>query len=121
MDEENTVSRSLHTPPTNDSLDAPRCTLETPMPLKDLLTTLELAQWLQLNVSTLKHWRGRGEGPPWVMVGAAVRYRAADVEGWLGDCRCSATPLTRSLLTPPIEDPTSKVLFLRRECSDSSK
>ena len=88
---------------------------------KDLLTTLELAQWLQLNVSTLKHWRGRSEGPPWVMVGGAVRYRAADVEGWLGDCRCSAAPMTKNLLTPPIEDLTSKVLFLSRECPSLSK
>jgi len=91
------------------------------MALKDLLTTLELAQWLQLNVSTLKHWRGRGEGPPWVMVGGAVRYRAADVEGWLGECRCSAGPLTKKMLAPPIEDPTSKVLSSSRECSSISK
>ena len=91
------------------------------MTLKNLLTTLELAQWLQLNVSTLKHWRGRGDGPPWVMVGGAVRYRAADVEGWLGERRCPTAPLSKNLMTPPIEDPTSKVLSLSRECPSLSK
>lgn len=49
-------------------------------PLK-LLKPSEVADMLGVKASTLEAWRCRGTGPslPWVKVGAAVRYRPADV------------------------------------------
>jgi predicted DNA-binding transcriptional regulator AlpA len=36
-------------------------------------------------VSTIYHWRGRGEGPPALKVGKRLRFRADDVLKWLDD------------------------------------
>jgi excisionase family DNA binding protein len=48
-----------------------------------LATLREVADYLRLPPKTLYSWRYRGEGPPGIRVGRHVRYRWADVEGWL--------------------------------------
>jgi excisionase family DNA binding protein len=49
-----------------------------------LWTTDETAAYLRLHTVTLRRWRHerRDDQPPFVRVGAAVRYRAAEVEKW---------------------------------------
>lgn len=49
----------------------------------ELLTPAEVADWLQVPLSTLRIWRHRREGPPAVKVGRLLRYRAGAVEAWL--------------------------------------
>ena len=44
-----------------------------------LLTEKEVAGALNLKVSTLQRWRWDGSGPPYVKLGAAVRYRRSDI------------------------------------------
>jgi hypothetical protein len=34
-------------------------------------------------ISTLATWRSRGLGPAYILLGGGVRYRVADVRGWL--------------------------------------
>lgn len=48
-----------------------------------LLTTQQLADYLQKPVSTLYQWRYRSEGPRGIKVGGNVRYRLSDVQAWL--------------------------------------
>lgn len=48
-----------------------------------MLSAAKLAALLDVSVETLKTWRRRGTGPQWTHVGAAVRYRWADVSDWL--------------------------------------
>jgi excisionase family DNA binding protein len=48
-----------------------------------LLTIEEVAEYLQVPVQTLYHWRYKRTGPESVRVGRFVRYRRADVEAWL--------------------------------------
>ena len=48
----------------------------------DFITTREAAQLLRLSPITLAQWRCRDEGPPFVRLGRAVRYRAGDVRDW---------------------------------------
>jgi excisionase family DNA binding protein len=48
-----------------------------------LLTPPQLAEWLQLPLSTLYSWRTQGIGPPGFKVGRGIRYRRSDVERWL--------------------------------------
>ncbi len=49
-----------------------------------LLTTDQLAAELGVHPMTLAAWRMvDGQGPPFVKVGSAVRYRRSDVEAWL--------------------------------------
>lgn len=48
-----------------------------------LLNPTEAATYLGLAVHTLRVWRTRGEGPTYIKVGAAVRYRRTDLDAWL--------------------------------------
>ncbi len=41
------------------------------------------AAYLKVSVLTLADWRTKGIGPDYVKLGAAVRYRRADVDSWL--------------------------------------
>lgn len=49
----------------------------------DNLTPENLADELQVPLSTVYQWNHDGTGPKRVKVGRHVRYRRADVEAWL--------------------------------------
>jgi excisionase family DNA binding protein len=49
----------------------------------ELLTVLQVAEYLGMKPSTLYYWRHTRRGPRSLSVGGAVRYRAADIEAWL--------------------------------------
>lgn len=53
---------------------------ELPEPL---LTTEEVAEWLQVPAETVAIWRKRNRGPKSIRVGKYRRYRREDVEAWL--------------------------------------
>lgn len=48
-----------------------------------LLNEKEAADLTGLAIRTLQAWRVRGEGPRFVKVGRAVRYRRRDVVAWI--------------------------------------
>lgn len=48
-----------------------------------LMTTKEAAAFLDLKPNTLVKWRQRGEGPPFVRLGANVRYAEADLRAYI--------------------------------------
>lgn len=48
-----------------------------------LLTTADVAAYLQVPVATLYQWRLHGDGPRAAKVGRHLRYRQADVDAWL--------------------------------------
>jgi len=50
-----------------------------------LLATHEVAALLGLSEATLRFWRHRRQGPPYVKCGEAVRYRLSDLELWLSE------------------------------------
>ena len=50
------------------------------------LDTRQAATFLNLSPNTLSRWRWSGDGPRYVKLGRAVRYRVADLEAWLDDC-----------------------------------
>lgn len=45
-----------------------------------LLTEDQAAEVLRVSSRTLQGWRHRGEGPPYVKLGSAVRYRCSDLK-----------------------------------------
>jgi excisionase family DNA binding protein len=51
--------------------------------LEPLLTTDELAAYLDVPVATIYAWRYHRTGPPGFRIGRYVRYRRRDVEEWL--------------------------------------
>lgn len=50
-----------------------------------LLTVQQLADYLDVPVTTLYAWRHRLEGPPGFRVGRHVRYRWIDIQRWITD------------------------------------
>ena len=48
-----------------------------------LLTTEELAEYLQIPARTLEDWRHRDYGPKYARMGKRVRYRQSAVDAWL--------------------------------------
>lgn len=56
----------------------------------EILTTHEAAGYCRLGKPTLERFRITGDGPAYLKLGGAVRYRRCDLDTWL------ATRLTRS-------------------------
>jgi predicted DNA-binding transcriptional regulator AlpA len=53
-------------------------------PLRDyLLTPREMAKHLQCSERKLERHRLMGDGPPFVKIGAAIRYPLSELEKWL--------------------------------------
>jgi predicted DNA-binding transcriptional regulator AlpA len=48
-----------------------------------LLSAKELAELLQVPVTTLYYWRHYGGGPRGIRVGKYIRYDPADVAAWI--------------------------------------
>jgi excisionase family DNA binding protein len=52
---------------------------------RDLMSTQDLASFLQVPLATVYAWRHKRKGPPGILVGRYVRYRRSDVEAWLDE------------------------------------
>jgi len=61
----------------------------------DFMTTTQVAERLNIPVSTVRYWRFMGQGPKSFTMGQrTVRYRSSDVEAWL-DAQYQATSVAR--------------------------
>ena len=63
------VKPAIHTPSTT-----------TP---PEMMNDLQVAEYLNVSVSTLRRWRLLNQGPKYLKIGAAVRYKRGDVETWM--------------------------------------
>jgi hypothetical protein len=54
-----------------------------PALLADYLTEPELAKQLRVSIRTLRNWRARQSGPPFVKVAKRVEYPRSGVPPWL--------------------------------------
>jgi predicted DNA-binding transcriptional regulator AlpA len=61
------------------SIGQPNATDATPR----LLTISQVAERLTVSVGCLRAWRIRGEGPPAIRIGSALRWDVRDVDAWL--------------------------------------
>lgn len=59
--------------------------------MEKLLTTAEVAQAVGLTERQIRRLRRRGEGPPTIRIGSAVRYCRKDLEAWLESQRIEGT------------------------------
>lgn len=50
---------------------------------QQLMTTQDVADYLDVPVSTIYQWRTRGIGPRAARVGRHLRWRRSDVDSWL--------------------------------------
>lgn len=59
-------------------------------PNRNLLNETKAAEYLGISIRTLQAWRVRGNGPVFVKLGRAVRYRPSDLNAWV-DARMAAS------------------------------
>ena len=53
-----------------------------------LLTTSDIAQMFGVTEHTVREWRKKGEGPPWIKLPSnTYRYPRTDLEQWLAQNR----------------------------------
>ena len=52
-------------------------------PLQELLTERDVARITGLSVASVRRWRLLRQGPKYIKIGAAVRYRPEDITSWL--------------------------------------
>jgi excisionase family DNA binding protein len=62
-----------------------------------LLTARDIADLLGVSAETILRWTRRGELPAFRLPSGAIRYREAELEGWLEE---RATPRRGVLATP---------------------
>jgi len=51
--------------------------------MSDMMTPAELADYLRVKETTLKAWRNRNQGPPYIRVNGSVRYPTDDLKAYL--------------------------------------
>lgn len=56
-----------------------------------LLSEREAAKLVSVSIRTIQQWRLRGEGPPFLKIGRAVRYSVEDIERWIETRRRTST------------------------------
>ena len=54
-----------------------------PGSLEELLTEHDVSRVTGLSVSSVRRWRLLRQGPTYLKIGSAVRYRSRDVAAWL--------------------------------------
>lgn len=59
--------------------------------MNDLMNTREAASYLRLGKPTIERFRITGEGPAYLKLGGAVRYRRCDLDAWLESCIIQST------------------------------
>ncbi|MFA7585402.1 MAG: helix-turn-helix domain-containing protein [Novosphingobium sp.] len=62
-----------------------------PEPNPDLLPVAHAAAYCRLSESYLNTLRGSGDGPAFLKLGTAVRYRRCDLDAWLESHRVRST------------------------------
>jgi predicted DNA-binding transcriptional regulator AlpA len=57
--------------------------MATPNTLEELLTEHDVARITGLSVASVRRWRLLSQGPKYLKIGAAVRYKPEDIAAWL--------------------------------------
>lgn len=57
----------------------------------EILNTREAADYVRLGKPTMERFRISGEGPVFVKLGGAVRYRKTDLDSWIEARRVRST------------------------------
>lgn len=84
-------ARSAHMSVMTDSTPQRAATTTPAHAARNLMTTDQLCEFLQVSRRTVATWRAQHNGPAYVRLGNSVRYRPQDVDAWLS--RGLVTPL----------------------------
>lgn len=59
--------------------------------MQNILNEIEAAERLRVSAPTLRRWRHKGEGPLFLKIGGAVRYREEDLAIFINECSRQST------------------------------
>ena len=57
----------------------------------EVVNEFRVAEITGLAVGTLRNWRCRGEGPPFIKMGTRVRYSVKSIEAWMAEREVRST------------------------------
>ena len=53
------------------------------IPKRQLLTDIEVAEYLSISISTVRRWRLKGGGPRWIRIGSSIRHHATELHAYI--------------------------------------
>lgn len=59
--------------------------------IESLLNERDIARITGMSLASVRRWRLRRQGPRFLKIGSAVRYRIEDVTEWLQTCHCGGS------------------------------
>ncbi len=60
--------------------------MNTEITLERLFTEKDIARIIGLSLASIRRWRLLGQGPKFLKLNSAVRYRPEDLSAWLESC-----------------------------------
>ena len=70
-----------------------------------LYNEVEAADMLNMSIAWMQRMRWSGNGPPFVKIGHAVRYRPEDIQDWINErLRTSTSDCQRDCSTCPLRE-----------------
>jgi predicted DNA-binding transcriptional regulator AlpA len=54
--------------------------------IESLLNERDVARITGMSLASVRRWRLLRQGPKYLKIGAAVRYKQGDLSAWLGSC-----------------------------------
>ena len=57
--------------------------MSTDRPNRPYWTEAEVTQYLPIKRITLRHWRLKGEGPPYYKLGGRIAYKVTELDTWI--------------------------------------
>ena len=85
------------------------------LPPKEYVTTRELAEITGVSASTWNKRRLTGDSPPFLKVGASVRYHLPTAKDWMGSRQRRSTSDVSSLASLPLKEARVAVRDQRTE------
>jgi predicted DNA-binding transcriptional regulator AlpA len=52
----------------------------------EIMNEHQVADYIGMSVASVRRWRTIRNGPKFLKIGSAVRYKREEVEGWLNSC-----------------------------------
>src|SRR5437879_1135689 len=71
-----------------------------------ILSSHDAAPYIGRSEITLRQWRGRGLGPPYIRQGRSISYLKSDLDQYLAEHRCGGAP--KAPAEPQPEPPRSR-------------
>jgi hypothetical protein len=85
------------------------------MPARHLLSSPDAGKYIGKSEETMRQWRRRGLGPPYLRQGRSISYLKSDLDQYLQACRCGGTKPQAAAASSRAAEPASTTPPPRRK------